>query len=76
MLHACLHPAWLQFGKRLLGEASRRWSHSYIDYKQLKHAIKLDVAAAGKQSVLLSLLLGQHTCPHCPSHAGNGRQLL
>lgn len=37
-----------QFGKRLLREASRtRCASSYIDYKQLKHAIKQDVAARG-----------------------------
>lgn len=42
------HARTLQFGKRLLREASRtRWAASYIDYKQLKHAIKQDVAAKG-----------------------------
>ncbi|EFN52946.1 hypothetical protein CHLNCDRAFT_137319 [Chlorella variabilis] len=35
----------MKFGKRLLAEAGRCWTHSYIDYKQLKHAIKLDVEA-------------------------------
>ena len=43
--------------RRLLGEAARRWTHSYIDYKQLKSAIKRDVAAQGEHRQLLPLLL-------------------
>lgn len=52
-----LPPPLPQFGKRLLGEAARRWTHSYIDYKQLKSAIKRDVAAQGEHRQLLPLLL-------------------
>jgi hypothetical protein len=74
---ACLLPPSLpQFGKRLLGEAARRWTHSYIDYKQLKSAIKQDVAAQGKHWQQLLLLLGGSWQLVCRAPAGADRDAM
>lgn len=51
----CFSPAPAQFGKRLLGEARRRWGAAYLDYRALKAAIKLDVAAQGAFSVVAAV---------------------
>lgn len=37
----------MKFGKRLAGEASRRWRPFYIDYKALKQAIQRDIDGRG-----------------------------
>ena len=40
----------MKFGKRLAAEANRRaeWSESFVDYKRLKRATKLDIGEAGE----------------------------
>ncbi|GBF88218.1 CTD small phosphatase [Raphidocelis subcapitata] len=49
----------MKFGKRLAGEAARRWTDHYVDYKAIKKAIKDDIrrSDATGSSALRVLLL-------------------